>query len=638
VSFGEENRRTLAACHPGVLRALELAGDTQGEVRLIPTPSGAPTVLRDGLSFHSRHDPRIEAERQVAADIDAETTAVLIFGFGLGYAAEAVRRRFPLLPILILEPDAGMFRTAMESRDLTALFSDTRIAFLAAAEPEAVTTLLGALPLGKPAFLRLRPAAQVRPGWFRAVEEIIRSWMLRREINLNTLNRFGRLWVRNLARNMHSFVEAPGISRLAGLADGLPALVIAGGPSLDALFPLLPSLRERMVVISVNTPLKRCIQAGVEPDFVVVVDPQYWASRFMDWIEPESRKPGAQGQRIIVAEPSTHPRLLRDSARPDARGSGPSLYLCSSLFPLGESLEAAVGEKGKLGAGGSVATAAWDLARHLGARPIYMAGLDLGYPAMRTHCRGVFTEDLWLAACHRTVPQEMSSFRYLHEIGLFPVRSSGGAATPTDRRMLLYKWWFENQLAMHSEARTFTLSPDSVAIEGMPLADVQDTLRLPRVRDEIEARMRKEREGAALETSAAGRAPHLRRALRELLRGLDELQTLARRALAANEALGKALRPGKESRKTSGRLLAELDEVDARILSISERGIAGFLLQSLIHGIEGKGDRTASREEALADGAALYRGILDSASWQKGIIGKALASLPPEGAWEGVLS
>ena len=288
MSFEEENRRILAACHPGVLRALELASDTQGEIRLIPTPSGAPTVLRDGLSFHSRHDPRIEAERQVAADIDAETTAVLIFGFGLGYAAEAVRRRFPLLPILILEPDAGMFRAAMESRDLTSLFSDTRIVFLAAAEPEVVTTLLGALPLGKPAFLRLRPAAQVRPGWFRAVEEIIRSWMLRREINLNTLNRFGRLWVRNLARNMHSFVEAPGISRLAGLADGLPALVIAGGPSLDALFPLLPSLRERMVVISVNTPLKRCIQAGVEPDFVVVVDPQYWASRFMDWTEPES--------------------------------------------------------------------------------------------------------------------------------------------------------------------------------------------------------------------------------------------------------------------------------------------------------------------------------------------------------------
>ena len=153
-----------------------------------------------------------------------------------------------------------------------------------------------------------------------------------------------------------------------------------------------------------------------------------------------------------------------------------------------------------------MATAAWDLARHLGARPIYMAGLDLGYPAMRTHCRGVFTEDLWLAACHRTGPQETSSFRYLHEIGLFPVRSSGGAATHTDRRMLLYKWWFENQLTMHSDARTFTLSPDSVAIEGIPLADVQDTLRLPHVRDEIEARIRKEREGAALETSAAGRA------------------------------------------------------------------------------------------------------------------------------------
>jgi hypothetical protein len=621
VSFRDENFKALAAHHPAAARSLEEAAIHETEVQVIQTPRGAPTAVQRGLSFHSRHDPLIEADRLAARDIEETSTLLIVMGFGLGYAAEAARRRFPKLPILVLEPDAAMFRAALESRGLAGLLSDPRISFLVAGKPEEVGPLLASLPLAKPAFLRLRPALQSNPAWFRTAEEIVRSWLLRREINLNTLNRFGRLWVRNLARNVHAFLRAPGISRLEGLCKGLPALVIAGGPSLDALLPSLRPLWERLVVISVNTPLKRCLDAGVHPDFVVVVDPQYWASRFMDWAE-DPRDAGARCDiaRIVVAEPSTHPRLLR---KEPAGPGGQTLYLCSSLFPLGETLEEAVGRKGKLGAGGSVATAAWDLARHLGASAIYTAGLDLGYPGMRTHCRGIFTEELWLCGSDRRRPQETSSFRYLHEIGLFPARSARGETTPTDRRMLLYSWWFESQLAMHPGAPTFTLSPDSVAIDGMPLAPLRDVLAFPRVREEIDARINAERRAASRQTGATRRRQALRRALEELLSGLDELEALSARALRANNALGST----DTATEAAGMLLRDLDEIDRRILAISGRSIAGFLLQSVIHRLGDKGESKVSKQEALADGDELYGGIMESARWQKDVIEMALASL-----------
>lgn len=623
--FLEENLRALSSHHPRAARLLADAPAEESEVRVLETPSGHPTAVDHGLSVHSRHDPVIEADRQAARDIDRDATSLIVMGFGLGYATEAARRRFPELPILVLEPDAAMFHAALASRSLVQILSDSRVSFLVAAKPEEVTSLLGSLPTARLCFLRLRPAIRGSPDWFRTAEGVVRSWLLRQEINLNTLTRFGRLWVRNLTRNMHAFVHAPGIVRLRGLCTGLPALVIAGGPSLDALLPALPSLRQRLVIISVNTPLKPCREAGVPPDFTVVVDPQYWASRFMDWVASTgagtaggaARSMGPAGG-IIVAEPSTYPRLLRGEL---AASLGSTLYLCSSLFPLGEALEDSVGQKGKLGAGGSVATAAWDLARHLGASPIYTAGLDLGFPGMRTHCKGVFTEELWLSSSDRARPQETSSFRSLHEIGLFSAPSASGRTTRTDRRMLLYQWWFESQLAMHPGAPTFTLSPDSVAISGMPLARLQDVLELPRVRDTIDARIAAERQAASRDTT--DHEPELRRALDALLSGLAELESLSARALRSNDALGSV----RSGTREADALLSELDEIDRRILAVSQRSIAGFLLQSVIHRVSAKGESKVSQEEALADGAALYGGVLESARWQAEVIRRARAAL-----------
>jgi len=612
VTRGEKNRKVLGRRHPAVLQALDQTqdlGSEGGSLDIVETPCGAPTAVRDGLTMHSRRDPPREAAAQVTAAFNGSETAVLAFGFGLGYGVEAVRARFPAVPILVLEPDARMFRAALDSRDLSGMLEDERILFLVARPPEEISSLLASLPLGAPGFLRLRPAVQRSPSWFRAAEEIVRSWLLRRDININTLSRFGRLWVRNLVRNVGTFADAPGIARLEGLFQGMPCLVLAGGPSLDNVVPHLRALSRKMVLVSVNTPLKRCRDEGVEPDFVVVVDPQYWASRFMDW------SAAGRGRRIIIAEPSTHPRVFRDR---DAQ-----VYLCSSLFPLGETLETAVGEKGNLGAGGSVSTAAWDLARHLGAAPIYAAGLDLGFPGNRTHCRGVFTEDLWLAVNGRLTPQEGSSFRYLREIGTFPVSSSSGGSTPTDRRMLIYKWWFENQLLQRPGLSSFTLSPDGVAIRGMPLARIEDLLALPDIRPEIDARKEREKNARAAEDRSGERRRALQALLGDLRARLDELALLAEKAVRTNDALCGALRDGADA----AGLVRELESLDTRILEISERSIAGFLVQPVIHGITARGEKKATREEILADSAALYEGIRESASWQRDLFGRAPARL-----------
>ena len=603
----ESNLKALAEHHPHAHEALAHPAEGDSRVRVVDTVSGFPTAVVDGIFLHSRYDPRRDAAAQVEREIEPGATAVVVLGFGLGYGAEAARKRYPGLPLLVVEPDREIFRAALGARDLGHLLADSRLLLHVGGHPEGLPVLLETLPLLKPGFLRLRAAWEKNPAAYRAAEEIVQSWLLRRDINVNTLNRFGRLWVRNLTRNMNAFLEFPGVARLEGLFAGTPALVVAGGPSLDAIAPRLRELGERLLIVSVNTSLKPCLAAGMEPDFTVVVDPQYWASRYLDWASP--------GHGVLVAEPSTHPRVFHKT---DAR-----FFLCSSLFPLGETLEAAVGEKGKLGAGGSVATSAFDLARLLGASPLYTAGLDLGFPGLRTHCRGGYAEELWFSLSDKLAPVEGRSFRSLREIGLFPVRSAVGGTTMTDRRMLLYKWWFENQLEMRPEISSFTLSPESAEIKGMRPASLDEVMALPIVRPGIDRRMAKVAR-IRLARSSRGRAESgLKDRIERLLKDLDELQALSERGISLSRSLADAI----ERRSDTGPCLEELDAVDSGILEVSARNIAGFLIQSIIHGISGEGDRRTSADEVVARGLAVYQGICESAGWQKKMLSRAGARL-----------
>lgn len=601
----------LAALSPEAADAVR-AATADPAFETLATPSGDPTARWKGVLLHSPRDPRREARELVARAASAAPArgiaAAVLLGLGLGYTAEAFREAHPGVPLVVIEPDPGLARAAAEARDLAPLAADPAVRIVVGSGPaEAQAAMDGLPPEG---LLELRLAAEVRraPEGFRAAQGALRSFQLRRDINANTLARFGRLWVRNLAANLAAFLADPGVGELAGIFDGMPAVVLAGGPTLDDLLPLLPAIAERAVLVSVNTPLAACLAAGVHPDAVTVVDPQFWASRYLDWTD--------RYRGWIVAEPSTHPRVLRRRAN--------RMFIASSLFPLGERLEEAVGAKGKLGAGGSVATAAWDLARLMGARPIHAAGLDLSFPGLRTHCRGTFFAEARRAAAGRTSPLEGWQFATLRDIGLFPAPCAAGGTVPSDRRMLLYKWWFENQILMHPDLPVSTLSDRGAAIAGMAPVQPERLLDLPVIRPAIEAAKRdlEERLAARRPAGPPPALPALREAVAGLRAALDGIARVADEGVAASARLARALSRGADPRRE----IAALDDVDRRLLEASSRSIAGFLLQGLIRDIEKDAAARAGARDwraVVEAGAALYRGAAESARFQAGLLARA---------------
>jgi hypothetical protein len=281
-----------------------------------------------------------------------------------------------------------------------------------------------------------------------------------------------------------------------------------------------------------------------------------------------------------------------------------------------------------VGAGGSVATSAWDLARLTGARPLYLAGLDLGYPGRRTHARGAFFEERAHTLSGRLGPAEQQDFLALTDAGLIPVASATGGLALTDRRMILYKWWFENQMRQHTGS-SFTLSADGARVAGLEYRPLPELLALPVRRPEIEERLARARAGRGPGGGSpdGGRQAAARALLEELARDLGRLEELARRGLklAAGTARSPSPKPGREAGGMSARKLPAgtgLDEVDRQILGLASRQVAGFLFQPLIRKV--LGGRAGSYREALELSAELYRELADSAAYQAGLIRRTL--------------
>jgi hypothetical protein len=154
-------------------------------------------------------------------------------------------------------------------------------------------------------------------------------------------------------------------------------------------------------------------------------------------------------------------------------------------------LEDRVDPKGALGAGGSVATTAWDFCRAGGASKIFVSGLDLSQPDYRNHFRGALFEEKAAAASSRFETVEGRNSAALRSGGSFYARGARGARVLTDNRLDLYARWF-NAAIPKCPAPTFIISGsegcpsyEGLALRGAQNTSVEDALALPEIAVEL---------------------------------------------------------------------------------------------------------------------------------------------------------
>ncbi|MBN2873559.1 MAG: DUF115 domain-containing protein, partial [Spirochaetales bacterium] len=560
--------------------------------------SGEPSARIGNAWLHSRYDPVGEARNLAREAIASGAELILLLGMGFGYSARAALAEG--VKVTAVEVDVSLLAALLRAVPLNDVLEDERFTLLLCPEGQGLLDYLQEVSPRTIAVMENRATLMASPEAAAALRVQAERYRRKDEINAATLRRFGRLWVRNLSRNVRTAAIFPGVAALTGVFKDMPAIVLAAGPSLDDLEGLLPALAERAVVICVDTALRSALRMGVEPDFVVVVDPQYWNYRHLDrCVSPRS---------ILVTEAAVWPAVLRFNTR--------TKVFCSSLYPLGRYVEGKRGEmRGALGAGGSVATTAWDFARLIGCSPVYMAGLDLAFPDGKTHAKASLFEQRSL--CESTKLQPASTALFKTMLGGNPLQAiaNDGQMVASDERLSLYASWFERTIASCPATHTCTFSVRGLAIPGIPYEPPGSLMDCPPIRAEVERRLATAMDAASATDDALACKPEaeVQTIVNELISELNRLAVLADEAVRLASGC-----EGAAGDHDVDDILAQLSSIDEEVLGSDAREVIGFLFASAAEAV---GGRARSLEESFDQTARLYRAVAESARYHATTLG-----------------
>ena len=476
--------------------------------RIFEAKNGSPTAedisVTPPVRLHSSYNPEREAYNAVTNQQVLEKQTAVFYGCGLGYhliqIAEFLENNKIDKKIILIEPQPEYFFAALSVLDWAPVFRIQKLVLAIGCPAESLMPLLessdhiniGGEGVSNSYFFEVPAFTAHAQDYFNTVKTLIYRNKTKNDINAATYKKFSKLWIRNSKKNLGNIqncstvnnflIEITETAATTGAVTpyGTDCLIVAAGPSLQNILPYLSELKKRLTIICVETALHSMLRQNVQPDFIIITDPQYYAYRHLAGLSAP--------QSTLICPLSVYPAVFRFKCR--------QILLCSDFFPISTFFEQQLGTFGNLGAGGSVASSAWNLAYMLNAKNIYFAGLDLSFPSKQTHIKGSSAEQTFHTRSTRLTPAEKagcgSMFGANPEYGV----SYSGQKVLTDARMKMFAWWFESRIAACPEVKTYSLCSESLMIPGVEFFDVKTLLEKCLPREPVKAVSSHETAGA----------------------------------------------------------------------------------------------------------------------------------------------
>lgn len=444
---------------------------------LMTAKNGSLTAqINTNMLLHSSYNPEREGMSTAEQLAGKNKETVIFMGAGLGWQFCAMAKLIngggmgatvgtcPVKKLILIEPDPVHFFGALYYIDWSPVFDVKQLVLALGCPADSLIGLLegNSINLGNAgvnsAYVYAIPAfiMHARP-YFDSVIALIERNRDKNDINAATYKKFEKLWIHNSMTNIGQISKRQTVQQLIDSYKNTAKdfVVVAAGPSLETLLSRMAEFKKHAVIVCVETALHALLKSGVQPDFIIITDPQYYAYKHIAGLAaPES---------ILICPLSVYPAVFRFKCR--------QIVLCSEMFPVSKYFESKLGDFGDLGAGGSVASSAWNLCCMLGAQNIYFAGLDLSYPQGQTHIKGSSAEQTFHTGANRLLPvQKMNSSSRFGANPEYAFDYDGNQVL-TDARMKMFAWWFESKIAATTNVKTYTLSRASMRIPGVEFAE-----------------------------------------------------------------------------------------------------------------------------------------------------------------------
>ena len=566
-------------------------------------------VFKNGKSIflHSAYDPEKEANaliNEIKKETEKDLDLVFIFGIGAGYLINAFKKLN--INIAVIEPSIKFFNLLIDNFKLDKILEDNITFFIGGDDIEDIEKFISLTNTKKVKFFITRSYATLFNEEALFYQSKVLSIVDKKIININTISRFDKLWAYNIASNVAKISTHYGVNKFFDKYKNIPAVIVSAGPSLEKNIRKLKEIKNKALIIAVDTAMKPLFSHNISPHFIITIDPQKKNSKYFRNVNFK--------ESVLIAESSVDKEAI-DSFNG-------AIYFINSIFPLAKYFMEELGDRGDITTGGSVSTAAYDFAIRIGANPIIMVGLDLSFPNYQTHIKGSYHEENFFTEIYKLDSYDSRIYKVLIAGNLREEKNIYNEKVWTDSRFDMYKNWYEEQCEKNNKIKFYNATEGGIIINGMENIKLEELIEKF---NDIEINIDKDDRNIERKNEILIK---IKNGLIKIDNEISKIKPYILNALELCEKINSEL---KRHRKVD-KLLENLNEFDIKILNISKvNEFLGITMQKTIKAItEGFIFEDEKYDKSIVNSYKLYEAMKESIDFNRYIIKRALIKIDKE--------
>ncbi len=460
MDFFVSNMRLLKKHHISIYKQItDNPPAPVGEISYAPDGMPNLTVTNDQgtrVMLHNETHPEQESKyflEKIPAD---HKGFISILGMGLGYYALNIFKERPLIQHLALfELKPGIFIQALHHIDLSPILKDPRLILSIGTKITFAETLASAfstLQLEDANVFHHSPSFNYNLKEYNQLKDDLFTYINGLNVGGSTTRVLGKTFMNNRFKHVSTIHRNMLLEYIHNKFDNVPAILVAGGPSLDKNIHLIKQAQEKAVIIAVDSVLPALLANDVHPHFLTCIDSNNLTfEKFADSI-PEVKN------IALICSSWINPKT-------------PGIFPADQIFWTftGRYIEAWLNSlfEGKIVTGGASTVAHLNLiaAHMLGCDPIIFTGQDLAYPSSESssHAKNTILQG--------TAPEDVIETHTLGET----VIGINGELLRTCRSFLSMKEYFESAIRQSNKTH-INATEGGANIEGTKNFTLQETL------------------------------------------------------------------------------------------------------------------------------------------------------------------
>ncbi|MCK5312106.1 MAG: DUF115 domain-containing protein [Desulfobacteraceae bacterium] len=459
VDFFNANMRLLKKNHPHIWAVMK-KNPPEPEGEIILATNGEPNLWTkdingNNISLHVPENPGVEAN-DIFKIIKKDFTGTLIItGMGLGYCPlNVIGQSKSLRHLAVFEPNTGIFLQALKALDFSTLLSDPRV-ILGIGEDQNIAKIMEpaikALQLEEIQHIKHEPSFALDNLKYNSLYENINNYISSANIEGNTFLKMGNDFFTNRLRHLNSVHHNYVFDDLKDKFKDMPAIIVSAGPSLDKNIHLLKKVKDKAVILAVDSALPSLITNEIMPNFITTIDP-------LELIFEKVAHVSKQVQDVSLICMSWASSKMAKLFPAD------NVFWCFGAKPIEQWMAKLVGCETITAGASSVAHLNFLSAIWMGCSPIILVGQDLSFSQSKSH------------ASNMTLPtKDLINKTLKNEKDIIWLEGVHGKKVPSNRGFHYHKRNFETMIE-NQKGHYINSTEKGCHIEGTIVMPLQDSI------------------------------------------------------------------------------------------------------------------------------------------------------------------